>query len=795
GKLNVLCSAFSDRAKGGSGDVEPVAHWRNFGKGRCFHLILGHDAAAMRNPGFQALLLRGTEWAATGRVTIAAATVADPFKDLPAYRAGGSRLALTAIAEIVAKSSSDTEKRDIAAGKLVAVLKSREATNDAKAFALEQLGLIGQRSAVPAMAPLLLDEDLTLFVRRALERIGGDASAAALRETLPEAKGQTLVGIINSLGAIGDAASPAALNNIAGTHSDPAAVLAAIEALGHIHSPDAFTVLTMLRPRKKSDAMAVAAIDHAMLAWAQAKRFPVAFSSIAELSPPPSRPVRIAALRGLLSAEPSKDLMLKTLADPDIQAAAAAADAIARIRDNQTAEYAKAIATVPVANRPLLINALGRRGDAAACPAVMAATSDADPATRAAAYEALPAVADATVVVTLMERYAKSEPDRPAIAGALQRLHAPASNAAILATLKLAPPATQAFLIPIVTARQIADAAPVLSDLAASPERDVRMAAITALKGLVTPSDLTALLATLAKLPDDEARSSLEPILGALVSSKPDPDLLLKSLDAAPQGAKATILRLLTRAPSPASLDAVRKALADATLKDAAVRSLSDWPDAAAESDLLGLATKTDNVTHNVLAIRGLVRLATNPSLHNKPAAIELLGKLAPLARRDEEKKLIADALGRCNSATNLARGAKASSPDGLQDDGDSSGEAAAIDGDYDTYWDKTDDQSLYRLVLTWPAAVPMHAIRITGYQHHNFAPKDFTILADDRPVQQIKGAVYDNNVLLIKFPRAIPAKSLELRITGYYGHSPAIRELEVFDDGPLPPPAMPKKK
>ncbi len=39
-----------------------------FGQGRSFTLLLGHDAAAMDNPGFQALLRRGVEWAGTGQM-------------------------------------------------------------------------------------------------------------------------------------------------------------------------------------------------------------------------------------------------------------------------------------------------------------------------------------------------------------------------------------------------------------------------------------------------------------------------------------------------------------------------------------------------------------------------------------------------------------------------------------------------------------------------------------------------------------------------------------------------------
>ena len=41
-KLNVLATAFAAKAKGGSGQDEPVVHWRTFGKGRIFHLVLGH---------------------------------------------------------------------------------------------------------------------------------------------------------------------------------------------------------------------------------------------------------------------------------------------------------------------------------------------------------------------------------------------------------------------------------------------------------------------------------------------------------------------------------------------------------------------------------------------------------------------------------------------------------------------------------------------------------------------------------------------------------------------------------
>ncbi len=49
-------------------EIQPAIFVKNYEKGRIFHTILGHDSRAIRNSGFKQLLLRGTEWAATGEV-------------------------------------------------------------------------------------------------------------------------------------------------------------------------------------------------------------------------------------------------------------------------------------------------------------------------------------------------------------------------------------------------------------------------------------------------------------------------------------------------------------------------------------------------------------------------------------------------------------------------------------------------------------------------------------------------------------------------------------------------------
>jgi type 1 glutamine amidotransferase len=68
--VHLLATAYSDKAKGGTGEHEPMIWTVSYGKGRVFHTPMGHDVEAMRCVGFIATLQRGTEWAATGKVTL-----------------------------------------------------------------------------------------------------------------------------------------------------------------------------------------------------------------------------------------------------------------------------------------------------------------------------------------------------------------------------------------------------------------------------------------------------------------------------------------------------------------------------------------------------------------------------------------------------------------------------------------------------------------------------------------------------------------------------------------------------
>jgi uncharacterized protein len=67
--MTVLATAYSDPANNGTGKNEPILMTLSYGKGRIFHTAMGHDVAALSCVGFITTFQRGTEWAATGKVT------------------------------------------------------------------------------------------------------------------------------------------------------------------------------------------------------------------------------------------------------------------------------------------------------------------------------------------------------------------------------------------------------------------------------------------------------------------------------------------------------------------------------------------------------------------------------------------------------------------------------------------------------------------------------------------------------------------------------------------------------
>jgi type 1 glutamine amidotransferase len=84
--IDVLATAYSDPENKGTGRHEPMLMTLSFGEGRVFHTTLGHADYSFECVGFITTFLRGTEWAATGKVT-----QSDVPNDFPTEKAVSQR--------------------------------------------------------------------------------------------------------------------------------------------------------------------------------------------------------------------------------------------------------------------------------------------------------------------------------------------------------------------------------------------------------------------------------------------------------------------------------------------------------------------------------------------------------------------------------------------------------------------------------------------------------------------------------------------------------------------------------
>ncbi len=67
--MTVLATAFASKERGGTGRHEPMIFTIDYGQGRVFHTPMGHGIDSQQCVGFITTLQRGTEWAASGKVT------------------------------------------------------------------------------------------------------------------------------------------------------------------------------------------------------------------------------------------------------------------------------------------------------------------------------------------------------------------------------------------------------------------------------------------------------------------------------------------------------------------------------------------------------------------------------------------------------------------------------------------------------------------------------------------------------------------------------------------------------
>jgi HEAT repeat protein len=563
---------------------------------------------------------------------------------------GTALLAAASFTAIAAEGSAEKARQAIA------VIQSAAPPAE-KALACKHLAIYGTPEAVPVLAPLLTDAELSSWARIALEVIPGTAADAALREALGKAQGRQLVGVLNSIGVRGDAQAVAA---VAAKLSDanPEVASAAAVALGRIGGDAA---IKALQPALAStsgatrSAVAQGCILAAEKLLADGKNAEAAklYDTVRATDLPKQR--ILEATRGAILArqDAGLPLLLETLRSPDKAVFAIGLSAARELPGRAVTDALAAELNRIGADRqgPLLL-ALAERSDAAALPAVFAATRSESKSLRMVAIEVMARTRNAACVPVLLEALAESDVEAATAArAALLRMPSRMVDDQLADRLKQTSGGKRRALLELAGQRGVTAAVPEMVRASTDSDPAIRAAAIKALGLTVNADDLGALIGLLANAKSAAEFAPVEAALEAACTRIPEKaacaDKLLAALSTSAVPAKCALLRVLPAASTPQGLAAVQAALTspDVAVRDAALRVLADWPDAPALPVLLGVLRSTQDETQRFFALRGAVRLLGLGGLSVQETLKNYADLLAG-AKKADDRKVILSGLG-----------------------------------------------------------------------------------------------------------------------------------------------------
>lgn len=560
---------------------------------------------------------------------------------------------------------------------LIGVLQS-DAPPARKAMACKQLVFDGSPAAVPALAPLLADQELASWARIALEAIPGDEAEAALREAAGKLEGRLLIGTLNSLGERRDVEAVDLLRGKLQA-DDPDVASAAAVALGRVGGDVATKQLReslRVGPAAVRSAVAEGCILCAERLWQEGRADEAAevYEAVRQADLP--KPRHLEATRGLILARQADGvgLLVQQLRSDDRQFFQLG---LTVARELPAAEVTQALTAELAQTTPdrgsLLLLALADRGDRAALPAVLQIARTGPVAMRIAAFQSLRQLGDASCVPTLLEIALGDEGEVvPAAKDALAGLPGDDVNKELTGRLANAQGKSLPLLIELVGLRRVA-ASDELRQALDHADPAVRTAALGALGATAGPGELGLLiaLATSPKQPGDQ-QAAWRALREAAIRM-PDGEGCAEQLTAAmadsPVAAQVALVEILGAMGNARALAALGAAAKTGSpeVQDAASRLLGEWMTVDAGPVLLDLAGESGN-KFNIRALRGYIRLARQ---FNMPDAdrVNMCRAAWDAAQRPDERKLVLEVMERYPSGGMLALAESAASDAALKDE------------------------------------------------------------------------------------------------------------------------------
>lgn len=665
--MTLLATAFADTKKNGSGENEPMLFTIKYGKGRVFHTVLGHDIDQLKSVGFICTFLRGTEWAATGQVTQAEVPGDFPTADrvslrtktnakLPAgygkeivdWDFGKDRQAIAAIEEDI-RTAMPARVLEIEAA-LVKAAMNPKTKYAGKQFVCRLLRRIGTAQSVPALSAMLSDKEMSHMARYALQSMPAEEAGDALRNALGQVEGDLKIGVIGSLGQRGDQKCVSQIIPLMKS-DNKAMAKAAIIALSHISGREAGVALTEAEvapelEQVKDDAVLMCAdrvLERGMTDLA---------TSIYNRMADESKPVliRIAAYRGIVQADKEKavPVVVALLNDENVDLQRAAGMFIVEMPGTAaTKAFAAQLGSLAPSTQIILISALESRNDKAAVGAItqVVKTSN-DDGVRIAAIKALAILGDASSVKLLAELSAEGSDVGREAGISLVRLKGDGVSKAMVDTIAGGGKSdVRVRLIDAVIARRDSEAVGMMLEVAKDRDADVRTAAYKAIGTLGGADEFAGMIKMLVSVMGTSERAAIERSASTMAGrlDEKSAGVVIANLLNADTDAKTRLVGILSRLGGSDALKAIGYQIrrGNVDVKKAAIRALADWSDPAPLADLMTIAKTETDIGMHVIALRGYIKLASQPANRASSDSVKLLANAIDVAKRADEKKAV----------------------------------------------------------------------------------------------------------------------------------------------------------
>ncbi len=509
-------------------------------------------------------------------------------------------------------------------------LEQAEMETTVRNWFILQLERIGQAESVGLLAKLMSDEDENTrdYARRALEKNPDAGATGVLLKELAGAKeAGWKIGLIDALGerrassavkplsqALNDSdpsvagAAAAALSRIGGQDSAQALFAVLAEPVGPVSTSAAQALVGMAGDMAASkDTAGAAKIYSSVYEWAgKAKAVPIG--------------VRVAAATGLIVTDPDRGVKeAVTLIQDENPKMRQAVIQAARMSTSGSTTHALT-ALLPKLKSDSQIQVLGLIGDlkdTSAEAAVVQVLASENEAVSLAAANTLSQLGTESSANALLDAAVNGRGSvQRAAQGGLAVMSGPQADALVKTKAESGDSKARAVAIDLLGQRRSEGTVKLLLAYAGDADETVSAAAFQAMVNVADAIDIAALTDLVVKTRNDGARRAGVTALKAVLAKAQDKEaagkIIVERMNRAEGQTRLALLGSLTSVGGATALKAVTDAAqsSDETVRDAGIRTLSEWPDYEAVPALVDIASNARApLNHHVLAVRGALRL------------------------------------------------------------------------------------------------------------------------------------------------------------------------------------------